>query len=136
MFGTAIVSVRARQVYTNRGLPGVEAVVTTENGSVGRGMCTSGVSVGTHEITFSFDGGSRFGGKGVMNAVRNVNDVIGPALIGMDAKLAQYIRGKAFVDAVVGQVGMAAFNTVWTSPETMPTMAEIGEPDQWIARVL
>ncbi|MBQ7182689.1 MAG: phosphopyruvate hydratase [Clostridia bacterium] len=85
MFGTAIVSVRARQVYTNRGLPGVEAVVTTENGSVGRGMCTSGVSVGTHEITFSFDGGSRFGGKGVMNAVRNVNDVIGPALIGMDA---------------------------------------------------
>ncbi|WP_344782012.1 zinc-dependent metalloprotease [Gordonia caeni] len=58
------------------------------------------------------------------------------ALIGMDAKLAQYVRGKAFVDAVVGQVGMAAFNTVWTSPETMPTMAEIGEPDQWIARVL
>lgn len=58
------------------------------------------------------------------------------ALIGMDAKMAQYIRGKAFVDAVVGEVGMAAFNTVWTSPETMPTMAEIGEPDQWIARVL
>ncbi|MEZ5212983.1 MAG: zinc-dependent metalloprotease [Gordonia sp. (in: high G+C Gram-positive bacteria)] len=58
------------------------------------------------------------------------------ALIGMDAKLAQYIRGKAFVDAVVGEVGMAAFNTVWTSPDTMPTMAEIGEPQKWIARVL
>nr|WP_245551774.1 zinc-dependent metalloprotease [Gordonia hirsuta] len=58
------------------------------------------------------------------------------ALIGMDAKMAQYIRGKAFVDAVVGEVGMAAFNTVWTSPETMPTMAEIGEPADWIARVL
>lgn len=58
------------------------------------------------------------------------------ALIGMDAKMAQYIRGKAFVDAVVDQVGMAAFNTVWTSPETMPTMAEIGEPQKWIDRVL
>ena len=58
------------------------------------------------------------------------------ALIGMDAKMSQYIRGKAFVDAVVDEVGMAAFNTVWTSPETMPTMAEIGEPQQWIARVL
>ena len=58
------------------------------------------------------------------------------ALIGMDTKMAQYIRGKAFVDAVVDEVGMAAFNTVWTSPETMPTMAEISEPQQWIARVL
>lgn len=58
------------------------------------------------------------------------------ALIGMDAKMAQYVRGKAFVDAVVDEVGMAAFNTVWTSPETMPTMDEIGEPTQWIKRVL
>ncbi|MFZ2511940.1 MAG: zinc-dependent metalloprotease [Gordonia sp. (in: high G+C Gram-positive bacteria)] len=58
------------------------------------------------------------------------------ALIGMDAKMSQYIRGKAFVDAVVDEVGMAAFNTVWTSPETMPTMAEIGEPHDWVARVL
>ncbi|MFT3660198.1 MAG: zinc-dependent metalloprotease [Gordonia sp. (in: high G+C Gram-positive bacteria)] len=58
------------------------------------------------------------------------------ALIGMDAKLAQYVRGKAFVDAVVDRVGMAAFNTVWTSPDTMPTMAEIDDPEQWIARVL
>ncbi len=85
MTGTAITSIQARQVYTNRGLPGVEAVVTTENGSVGRAMCTSGVSVGTHEITFSFDGGKKFNGKGVMNAVHNVNSIIGPALIGQDA---------------------------------------------------
>lgn len=58
------------------------------------------------------------------------------ALIGMDAKLAQYIRGKAFVDAVVAEVGMAAFNTVWTSPETLPKTDEIDEPSAWIARVL
>lgn len=58
------------------------------------------------------------------------------ALIGMDAKMAQYIRGKAFVDHVVDAVGMEAFNTIWTSAETMPLMAEIGDPDAWIKRVL
>lgn len=83
--GSLIQSVRARQVYTNRGTPGVEAVVTTENGAVGRAMCTSGVSVGSHEVEFTFDGGTRFRGKGVMNAVRNVNEIIAPALTGMDA---------------------------------------------------
>ena len=85
MSGTAIVSVKARQVYTNRGNPGVEAIVKTENGAEGRAMCTSGISIGTHEIDFSFDSGPKFRGKGVMRAVNNVNELIGPALIGMDA---------------------------------------------------
>lgn len=85
MNGTAITSVHARQVYTNRGNPGVEAVVCTANGAVGRAMCTSGVSIGTHEVEFAFDGQQRFHGKGVMNAVNNVNQIIGPALLGMDA---------------------------------------------------
>ncbi|WP_373855344.1 zinc-dependent metalloprotease [Gordonia desulfuricans] len=58
------------------------------------------------------------------------------ALIGMDAKLAQYIRGKAFVDEVVSTVGMDRFNTIWTSAETMPLPDEIDEPAKWIARVL
>ncbi|MFT4088923.1 MAG: zinc-dependent metalloprotease [Gordonia sp. (in: high G+C Gram-positive bacteria)] len=58
------------------------------------------------------------------------------ALIGMDAKMAQYVRGKAFVDHVVDAVGMPAFNTVWTSPETMPRMSEIDDPQAWIDRVL
>lgn len=85
MSGTTIVSVKARQVYTNRGNPGVEAVVTTESGAVGRAMCTSGVSIGTHEVDFTFDGGQKFRGKGVMRAVNNVNDVIAPVLVGMNA---------------------------------------------------
>jgi len=58
------------------------------------------------------------------------------ALIGMDAKMAQYVRGKAFVDEVVGTVGMERFNAIWTSPETMPLPAEIDEPKKWIERVL
>ncbi len=58
------------------------------------------------------------------------------ALLGLDAKLSQYTRGKAFVDHVVGQVGMARFNAIWTGPETLPLPAEIEEPQRWIDRVL
>ena len=82
---TLIKSVIARQVYTNRGKPGVEVVVTTENGAEGRAMCTSGVSMGTHEVEFTFDGGKKFGGKGVTGAAKRVEETIAPAIIGMDA---------------------------------------------------
>ncbi|MEB3069578.1 zinc-dependent metalloprotease [[Mycobacterium] vasticus] len=58
------------------------------------------------------------------------------ALLGLDAKLSQYTRGKAFVDAVVGRVGMDRFNAVWTGPQTLPLPAEIEEPQRWIDRVL
>jgi coenzyme F420 biosynthesis associated uncharacterized protein len=58
------------------------------------------------------------------------------ALLGFDAKLSQYTRGKAFVDHVVGKVGMAEFNTVWSSAETLPLPTEIDEPQRWIDRVL
>jgi coenzyme F420 biosynthesis associated uncharacterized protein len=58
------------------------------------------------------------------------------ALLGIDAKLSQYTRGKAFVDHVVDRVGMAGFNAVWTGPETLPLPAEIEDPQQWIDRVL
>lgn len=85
MYGTAIKSIKARQVYTNRGNPGVEAIVTTENGAVGRAMCTSGISVGTHEVSFQFDGGTRFRGKGVQCAAERINNDIAPKLIGVDA---------------------------------------------------
>jgi coenzyme F420 biosynthesis associated uncharacterized protein len=58
------------------------------------------------------------------------------ALLGLDAKLSQYTRGKAFVDHVVGRVGMERFNTVWSGPETLPLPAEIEDPQRWIDRVL
>ncbi|AQA02669.1 hydrolase [Mycobacterium sp. MS1601] len=58
------------------------------------------------------------------------------ALLGVDAKLAQYTRGKAFVDDVVGRVGMDRFNTVWTNSETLPLPDEIDHPEKWIDRVL
>ncbi len=58
------------------------------------------------------------------------------ALLGIDAKLSQYTRGKAFVDHVVDRVGMARFNTVWTGPDTLPRPIEIEYPQRWIDRVL
>jgi coenzyme F420 biosynthesis associated uncharacterized protein len=58
------------------------------------------------------------------------------ALLGIDAKLSQYTRGKAFVDYVVGQVGMDRFNTIWTGAETLPLPEEIDKPQLWIQRIL
>jgi coenzyme F420 biosynthesis associated uncharacterized protein len=56
-------------------------------------------------------------------------------LLGLDAKLQQYSDGEAFVSNVVGKVGVAGLNAVWTSPDTIPTRAEIAEPADWLRRV-
>ncbi|KUN78766.1 zinc-dependent metalloprotease [Streptomyces griseoruber] len=56
-------------------------------------------------------------------------------LLGLDAKLRQYKDGERFVRSVVDQVGMDGFNRVWTSPNTLPTKAEIAKPADWVARV-
>ena len=83
--GSEIVSVTARQIMSDRGHPGVEATVLTRSGASGRAICTAGVSIGTKEIPFAFDGGARWRGKGVMRAVNAVNEQIAPLVRGMDA---------------------------------------------------
>lgn len=85
MSGTTITSVRAREVFTRRGHPGVEAIVKTENGAIGRAICTAGVSIGSHEIKFNYDKSTKWGGMGVQGAADNVNRVIAPVLVGMNA---------------------------------------------------
>lgn len=85
MKSTLIKTVRARQVLSGRGHPAIEAIVTTEGGASGSAVCTAGISIGTHEIPFAYDGGERYGGKGVLKAVDNVNAIIAPALAGADA---------------------------------------------------
>ncbi|MEO7126995.1 MAG: zinc-dependent metalloprotease [Nakamurella sp.] len=57
------------------------------------------------------------------------------SLMGMDAKMAQYARGAAFVRGVVDRVGMTEFNAVFSSAETLPTMVEIIDPAAWVLRV-
>jgi coenzyme F420 biosynthesis associated uncharacterized protein len=56
-------------------------------------------------------------------------------LLGLDAKLRQYRDGERFVRAVVEEAGIDGFNRVWTSPNTLPTKAEIAKPADWVARV-
>jgi enolase len=84
-YGSEIIAVNARQIYSDRGHPGVEATVKTRNGGKGVAVCTAGVSVGTHEVEFAYDGGEKWRGRGVMKAVDNIINIIGPAIIGMDA---------------------------------------------------
>jgi len=57
-------------------------------------------------------------------------------LLGLDAKMAQYRNGAAFVRGVVSKVGMHDFNAVWERPENLPTKAEIADPAAWVSRVL
>ncbi len=57
-------------------------------------------------------------------------------LLGLDAKMAQYRDGAAFVRGVVDKVGMEEFNAVWESPANLPSKAEIADPAAWVARVL
>ncbi|GAA2140455.1 zinc-dependent metalloprotease [Kitasatospora kazusensis] len=63
-------------------------------------------------------------------------DLLLRRLLGMDAKLRQYQDGSVFVRDVVGRVGMAEFNRVWTSPNTLPTKDEIHNPASWVSRVI
>jgi coenzyme F420 biosynthesis associated uncharacterized protein len=56
-------------------------------------------------------------------------------ILGIDLKMKQYEEGSQFVSTVVAEAGMAGFNKVWTSPETLPTRAELGQPRDWLERV-
>lgn len=82
--GSKIKSVYAREVFSLRGHPGIEAIIKTDNGASGRAIVTAGLSVGEHEVKFIYDGGTRWGGLGVLKAVRNVNTLIAPKIHGMD----------------------------------------------------
>jgi len=78
-----IQTVRGREVLDSRGNPTVEVDCVLENGVVGRAIVPSGASTGEHEALELRDGDKkRYLGKGVLKAVANVNDVIGPALVG------------------------------------------------------
>jgi coenzyme F420 biosynthesis associated uncharacterized protein len=67
---------------------------------------------------------------------QNPADRLVRKLFGLDMKARQYAEGAAFVRAVVERAGMASFNRVWTSPNTLPTKAEIAKPELWLRRVL
>jgi len=86
MSNTNISEVIGREIIDSRGNPTVEVDVVLENGHFGRAAVPSGASTGEHEACELRDGDkSRYLGKGVLTAVKNVNDIIKPAVIGMCA---------------------------------------------------
>ncbi len=83
---TTIIDVYAREILDSRGNPTLEVEVELEDGSIGRAAVPSGASTGAHEAVELRDGDKkRYLGKGVIKAVNNVNDVIAPEVVGMDA---------------------------------------------------
>jgi len=83
---TEIASVRAREILDSRGNPTVEVEVELESGATGRAAVPSGASTGVHEaVELRDQEPGRYGGKGVRKAVANVEEQLGPAVVGMDA---------------------------------------------------
>ncbi|MHC5354207.1 phosphopyruvate hydratase [Myroides sp. LJL115] len=80
---STIVSVHARQILDSRGNPTIEVDVITEGGFLGRAAVPSGASTGEHEAVELRDGGKAFLGKGVLNAVENVNTIIAENIVGV-----------------------------------------------------
>ncbi len=79
---STIIDVHARQIFDSRGNPTVEVDVMTSNGVLGRAAVPSGASTGEHEAVELRDGGDAYMGKGVLNAVKNVNEVIAEEIMG------------------------------------------------------
>lgn len=115
-----ITDVFAREVLDSRGNPTVEVEMYTEDGGFGRALVPSGASTGEHEAVELRDGDkSRFGGKGVLKAVANVNEKISKAVIGLDVTDQRLIdatmieldgtpnKGKLGANAILG-VSLAA----------------------------
>ncbi|PIR02999.1 MAG: phosphopyruvate hydratase [Candidatus Magasanikbacteria bacterium CG11_big_fil_rev_8_21_14_0_20_43_7] len=82
---TAIQSITAREILDSRGNPTIEATVTLADRSVGVATVPSGASTGTHEALELRDGAKRYGGKGVLKAVKHVNTILARELHGFDA---------------------------------------------------
>jgi enolase 1/2/3 len=83
---TAIADIHAREILDSRGNPTVEVEVTLDSGTMGRAAVPSGASTGSREAIEKRDGGARYGGKGVLEAVAAVNGEICDTLAGLDAE--------------------------------------------------
>ncbi len=84
MKNNLIDGLKAREVLNNKGQPILEVDVVSGDGRVGRASASSGVSAGSHEAFILTDGGTRYGGMGVLKAIAAVDEVIAPSLIGRD----------------------------------------------------
>ncbi|RMH12259.1 MAG: phosphopyruvate hydratase [Gemmatimonadetes bacterium] len=137
---SAIIDVKAREILDSRGNPTVEAEVLLESGVRGRAAVPSGASTGEHEAVELRDGNpKRYGGKGVLNAVRNVDGEIRDALIGFEAREQLDIdrtlieldgtpnKGRLGANAILG-VSLAAARAA-AAEQRMPVWRYLGGPE-------
>ena len=104
-----IISIKGRQILDSRGNPTVEVDVELSTGAAGRAMVPSGASTGQHEAIEMRDGDDAYLGKGVRHAVKNVNEVLGPHIIGMDADTQEEIdRALIELDGSPNKDGLGA----------------------------
>jgi len=140
-----IKEIKAREILDCRGNPTIEVDVLTNEGVLGRADVPSGRSTGEHEALELRDGGNRYHGKGVLNAVRNVNEIIASALKGRDVTKQREIdelmieldgtenKSKLGANAIVGvsiAVAKAAANAL-----KLPLYQHIGGPNAHILPV-
>ena len=92
-----IIKIHARQIFDSRGNPTIEVDVITDNGVLGRAAVPSGASTGEHEAVELRDGGKAVLGKGVLNAVKNVNTIISEELLGVSV-FEQNLIDKIMID--------------------------------------
>jgi enolase len=104
MTGTEVAEVLAWEALDSRGRPTVGCRARLSGGAEGRAIVPSGASTGSHEALELRDGGARFGGAGVQRAVRNLNEVLAPAIVGMDAVDRPHID--AVMEALDGTAGL------------------------------
>ncbi len=142
---SSIIHIHGRQIYDSRGNPTVEVDVVLDDGSFGRAAVPSGASTGAHEAVELRDGGNLYNGKGVTQAVENVNDVIADELLGMDALDQRGIdqamidldgtanKGKLGANAILG-VSLAVAKAAAESSE-LPLYRYIGGPNAHILPV-
>jgi enolase len=134
-----IASVRAIEILDSRGNPTIRVFVTLESGEIGSASVPSGASTGENEAVELRDGDkARYGGKGVLKAVSNVNDVIAPRVIGMDPTRQSEIdglmieldgtpnKGKLGANAILG-VSMAAARAA-AAASGLPLYQYLGGP--------
>ena len=120
----AIKSICARRVWDSRGRPTVEADVTLNDGSLGRAIAPAGASKGTREALELRDGGARFGGLDVMQAVGHVNGEISKALVGTQADN-QAVLDQALIelDGTINKSSLGANATLAVSMAAAHAMA-------------
>ncbi|MCW2494840.1 phosphopyruvate hydratase [Jatrophihabitans sp.] len=141
----SIEAVGAREILDSRGNPTVEVEIALDDGTLSRAAVPSGASTGAFEAVELRDGGERYGGKGVLNAVTAVLDTIGPELVGFEASEQRLIdqalrdldgtpdKSRLGANAILG-VSLAAAKAAASSAE-LPLFRYLGGPNAYLLPV-